>query len=428
VVVRQRKRKCPAVVLFGVLFVLVLAASGTIAFLPVNAESRTIVVPDDYPTIAFAVGNATDGDTIFVRNGTYEEHTLVITKSVTLIGEDKDTTVIENIDTYDETASFLSIFLPVLVAVEIRADNVRFWNFKVTSAHRFLPVNVSADVVQVVNNIFEPASKGVIVDGNNSIIAGNMLADMINGGLRCTGANNTITENKLIGDSDSNYGAIYVNGLHNLVYNNEISETSRSGVGMLKMRGDENIVARNNLTNRAGIELLSGSNNIVCGNKILHGVSISVAYGSSNIFYANQIESCGVGASIRGSASNTVFYHNNFENNTSKVWMDNYVSDGHHFDNGKEGNYWSDYPGEDNDGDGIGDSPYLICYNHKDNHPLMAPFNVDSVTFELPKYETPSFELPHSMPLSTVVVVAASIAVVASVGAGVIVFFKKRKR
>ena len=37
-----------------------------------NVQPKTIVVPDDFQTITAAIGNATDGDTILVRSGTYE--------------------------------------------------------------------------------------------------------------------------------------------------------------------------------------------------------------------------------------------------------------------------------------------------------------------------------------------------------------------
>ena len=37
------------------------------------------------------------------------------------------------------------------------------------------------------------------------------------------------------------------------------------------------------------------------------------------------------------------------------------------------GNYWSDYAGSDADGDGIGDTPYVID-GESDNYPLMEPF------------------------------------------------------
>ena len=54
----------------------------------------TIIVPDDYPTIQEAINNANNGDTIFVRAGTYYEN-LVLDKSVILSGENRETTIID---------------------------------------------------------------------------------------------------------------------------------------------------------------------------------------------------------------------------------------------------------------------------------------------------------------------------------------------
>lgn len=36
---------------------------------PVKATSKTIVVPDDFPTLSSAIENALEGDTIFVKKG-----------------------------------------------------------------------------------------------------------------------------------------------------------------------------------------------------------------------------------------------------------------------------------------------------------------------------------------------------------------------
>jgi len=52
-----------------------------------RADSASIIVPDDYPTITDAVGNATDGDIIFIRKGIYDEKTLETNKTLSLIGE-----------------------------------------------------------------------------------------------------------------------------------------------------------------------------------------------------------------------------------------------------------------------------------------------------------------------------------------------------
>ncbi len=52
-----------------VLLIISLAASCTLKFQLGKADSKTITVPDDYPTIVDAISKAKEGDTIFVKNG-----------------------------------------------------------------------------------------------------------------------------------------------------------------------------------------------------------------------------------------------------------------------------------------------------------------------------------------------------------------------
>jgi hypothetical protein len=69
------------------LLVLFLVAYSTICFLPIKSENRIITVPIDYPTLSSAIGNATYGDTILVKDGVYTEQTLVIDKTLTIKSE-----------------------------------------------------------------------------------------------------------------------------------------------------------------------------------------------------------------------------------------------------------------------------------------------------------------------------------------------------
>ncbi len=76
------------------LFVLLLSLSTIVQVGDVKAQSKTIVVPTDYSTIQGAINAAGDGDTVFVKRGIYNE-TLVLNKTISLIGEDREDTIID---------------------------------------------------------------------------------------------------------------------------------------------------------------------------------------------------------------------------------------------------------------------------------------------------------------------------------------------
>jgi pectin methylesterase-like acyl-CoA thioesterase len=104
---------------------IVFIISASLAVAPrIEAGTKSIVIPDEYSTIAEAVGNASDGDTIFVKQGIYHEHALIINKSVSIIGENAETTTILNID--NPFSSWNGMFPPPsIVALQITANNTR---------------------------------------------------------------------------------------------------------------------------------------------------------------------------------------------------------------------------------------------------------------------------------------------------------------
>lgn len=84
---------------FTILFMLMLLLQRSLCSIGfVSAESKIWVVDDDgsgdFSTISEAINNATPGDNIIVRSGTYFEH-LNVSIPITLVGEDPLTTIID---------------------------------------------------------------------------------------------------------------------------------------------------------------------------------------------------------------------------------------------------------------------------------------------------------------------------------------------
>src|SRR3990170_4523059 len=138
------------------------------------------------------------------------------------------------------------------------------------------------------------------------------------------------------------------------------------------------------INNQNGVELKAGSsNNTIQGNSITandNGVFIDDAAG--NTITKNNIANSEIGVYTQYCGINTI-HHNNFINNT-KNWNDAALApfmflplvSVSMWDDGEEGNFWSDYNGTDTDNNGIGDTPYQIGTNNTDHYPLMKPVSI----------------------------------------------------
>jgi nitrous oxidase accessory protein len=436
-----------------------------------DADSKSIIVPEDYSTIAAAVGNATDGDTILVRKGTYEgpiNQTLMINKTLSLIGEDDKQTRLNLHPAQGTTIILDKIFSGYANPIKIEADNVRISGFTITSDGG--TISVTGNRTQITGNILNTHLQLI---GSHQTLAGNTIAATIN----CDGsygniyANNVIKATIAIGGFHNSVYAnnvtglqeYYVNGIgtgtggdYNLIYHNIVEDGGGIGANSVG-----NIIANNIITNGAvGIGITLGDNNIIFGNTITNnrGPGITKKEGLNNIFYANYVVNNSVGVlfgtkTLFLSGQNTL-YRNNFINNIQQTQIVN-LDHSDNWDNDKEGNYWSDYRGIDLDGNGIGDTPYVmfgdsyhenypyVTYgdSYEDRYPLIAPFDIESVQTQLPEWaanvsnvnpEVPRWSLqepepepqPESFPTTLVI---ASVIVVAVVAVVLLVYFKKRK-
>ena len=376
----------------GVTFLLtiVFLTASCVIITSIKADSRTITVPDDYPTIATAIGNAADGDTIFVKKGTYEgskDQTMVINKTLSLIGEKASNTII-NLHPLWIEAWFFTYPSYYDSPMKITANDVKISGFTITSDGG--AISVAGDRSQIRGNIIKTNLK--IENGSFHTIAENTLTN----GIQFYGSKSIINSNIVTGLS---YGGIEVGGFFNEVYGNTVTGGYKITSG-ISSSGNGNIIANNTVINcNSGLVIYSSdsSNNFFYSNRIISNVNgIVVQGGNNNTFYANDLLNNSIGAKIgylEPPETNATLHHNNFEGSVQQVststsrtyipgvWSEPFYPTGF-FDNGKEGNYWSDYTGADSDGDGIGDTPYVIDANRRDDYPLILPFDI---------YSTPVF-------------------------------------
>jgi len=190
---------------------------------------------------------------------------------------------------------------------------------------------------------------------------------------------------------------------------------------------NNNIVSENLIKgSNSGIRLIHGASNNVSGNIITaNDEGMSIWGTSENTIAWNNITSNKKGIYVETSGIN-VIHHNNFVDNTNDWWDYGLTPwpfqlpfSVNRWDDGEEGNYWSNYTGADADGNGIGDTPHELYENNTDNYPLMNPVAIPEFTQDEPTK-------PTAEPFPTALVLAA-VAIVAVVGAGLLVYFKKYK-
>lgn len=346
------------------------------------AEVRLGIVPSNFPTIQDAINNASDGDTIFVFNGTYREN-VVVNKSVSLLGENRGGTIIDgNNDTE-----------PV---VWIQADNVSISEFclqNATGGGQGILVQDSFNVT-IVNDIVHSTTFGIIVQGcSNTTVSDNNLKDNYGHGLELDWSSNVdVVRNLISGNQDE---GIYVYSCQNCsVEGNTVSGNHWSGI--LIQSGSNNVVSHNTVTSNGpvgGVWLFDGTTgNVVTSNIILNNsrgiyVGFWTDYYPSpyqNLVIRNNITGNNVGIEAQYAAENAI-YHNKIVGNTIQARVS--IGYGNAWDDGypSGGNSWSDYNSTDmfsgpyqneTGSDMIGDTPYLIEVNNTDSYPLM---NVDIV-------------------------------------------------
>jgi parallel beta-helix repeat protein len=210
------------------------------------------------------------------------------------------------------------------------------------------------------DNSFSNNSNGLNLYRNcsNNTIHGNSFYNTAFDGIRVVDyCNWNIISNNNIQYSEWSSGIALRNVKYNEIVDNEIFYCDDSGIE-LGEASNHNTISRNHIHHNhwQGILLDRADHNII----------------SENTFEDNNPYGVYMDPQ-KGASENNLIYHNNFIDLPSQAY-DEFDND---WDQGYPmgGNYWEDYTGQDLNGDGIGDTPYLIKGGaNQDNYPLMTPY------------------------------------------------------
>jgi hypothetical protein len=278
--------------------------------------------PGNFTSIQSAINAAAAGDAVFVYDDSSPYHEQVMVgKPITLVGENKNTTVIDGGGTFIRNVFIATSGVTVKGFTLANTHYSMFWSGSIWLEWGLSDIVITSNII-----VHHPEGMGI-----------------------------------------SNYlvKQVMMNGAYDeLVQQQELMKLEISQKQQVTPTPRTIIITDNTISGcDAGIALLDG-------------------YTSSEI-YGNMIKDNSIGIYLDYYPTDTLVYHNNLMNNTFENAMDYSAST--IWDNGwpDGGNYWSDYAGTDHrhgefqtdsGKDGIGDTPYNIPDSVSvDYYPFMHP-------------------------------------------------------
>lgn len=242
-----------------------------------------------------------------------------------------------------------------------------------------------ADGVRVEGNVLEGNLFGIVLHGcKDAIVRDNRIAnrddlwlnDRGNGIHTWNNTGTTIEGNTVTGGRDG----IYVEISHHIAIKGNRFENLRFAIHYM-YANDNEISGNLSIRNRVGFALMYSKRLKIFGNvsvsDLQHGLMLhttyrSEAYGNyiygtgekclfiytsaNNAVHDNRFEQCGIGVHFTGGSESNLFYGNAFLGNEMQVKYTGLKF--YEWSHEGRGNYWSDNPAFDLDGDGIADAAY----------------------------------------------------------------------
>jgi parallel beta-helix repeat protein len=260
--------------------------------------------------------------------------------SIDLIGENKDNTTIDG----NCTGNVINIY----------ANSVKVSGFTIQNSGYEYGIEVYG---------FEIHSKDNIIEDNR------ILSNKI--GIFAESINNNFKNNFL---TNNHIGFGIVNSIGFSIMGNVISENN---LGIVFINSNENTIQENIISNNfdEGMILNNADLNIINDNEFLeNNCGISLTYCEDNTIRCNTLSNNYYGLTFIDESKGNIIFHNNFIGNEDIQAVDPFDNK---WDDGKYGNYWSDYKEKYPDAKkvlfkGIWDTPYEISgWNNNDKYPLV---------------------------------------------------------
>lgn len=334
-----------------------------LAMLAAEADATDYVVDEngngDYTAIQDAINASSDGDTIYVWDGTYTEN-VVVNQSVTLIGNGTANTTIYAVG--GPVCVYVASDWVNVTGFNISTDWVGVWgqaNHTSVYGNLFYPISgtKTRTAVNLLNYPYAHISNNTILEGAVCFIEGVMAGNgcdwsrvewnYIEGvrvGIALHRHSNSTASNNTIYDTSGRYSIginVYLSEYH-IIRDNYICGFDE-GIGVTQVPLDY-VIKHGTFINNTIVNI--------------SGNGIDLNWGLNNTIRDNTLMNCAYGVHMGTGVQNT-FYHNIFINNTV-----------HAYDGGSNtwnlsapigGNYWDTWTYPDVDGDGFVDNPYIIA-------------------------------------------------------------------